>query len=350
MMNNYLPQWLSISLFVSLFSCTSPEVKETGLNSTNVGIEVIKSSVEVRTLQYFGISSSESIVSLSFKVNGIIENISAKKGDKVYRGQSLFKIQSQEYALALRSAHESFIQARYEAEESERYLSKIHRMYEIGNVSKADYDKSKLDNLLKQSALKQAEINEQNVKLQIKDTNIFSTVDGIIVDMHARSGEMINAGTPVVSIRTLTDVIQTGVIAEDFQQINLGQKVIVDFNDQKIQGIVKMIVPYPDSSTDTYPVQIFLNNSNDLLPIGSLVRVNFEMGKESGMFIPIQIIQSDGENYVYIIKNGRAIRQYIRLLNNYENRVRVTGLKDGDSLIIKGHRLIRDGSKVNAKT
>lgn len=65
--------------------------------------------------------------------------------------------------------------------------------------------------------------------------------------------------------------------------------------------------------------------------------------------IPISSILNDGEDYVYVVENGRAVRKNITLGDAHEDKVSVEGLKAGDKLVIEGMKEIKAGYRVSEK-
>ena len=333
-------------------SCTEEKKQTTTEKTTNVKIDVLQKESRPRMISYVGNVSAESVVRYSFKVGGKIDRILVKKGDQVKPGQKIAHIAATDYNYDYQNAAQELNQAEKALTESENYLEKISKAYNQGGISKSDYEKVKLDLELKKSSKDQATINVNVKQNQLGNTWLRSTIEGTVIEIPAKKGELTGAGNPVVIIKSNKIAIQAGVTSEDIEAIQIGQKASIKYLNKIYQAKVKTITLYPDENTNTYNVEVVpLDPSllKEKLPLGTLLEVQFSTGSQEGIYIPISIVQSDGEDYVYIAKNNRAQRQYIEIKDIMKEKVKVNGLNSGDSLIILGYKTLRDGTLLNIK-
>ena len=81
--------------------------------------------------------------------------------------------------------------------------------------------------------------------------------------------------------------------------------------------------------------------------LGELATVEINIGERTGIWLPLSVILNDGNDYVYVVENDRAKREYINVLEVSDDQVLVEGTKAGDKIICEGMKLVRTGSAVS---
>ena len=65
-----------------------------------------------------------------------------------------------------------------------------------------------------------------------------------------------------------------------------------------------------------------------------------------GIWIPVACVLNDGEDYVYVVKEDRAVRKNIILGSVSGSQVVADGLAEGESLVVQGMKNLDNGSAV----
>jgi RND family efflux transporter MFP subunit len=207
----------------------------------------------------------------------------------------------------------------------------------------------------KQTALEQlntAKADYDSKESLLNDASMIADMDGYVVDILGKEGEMQQAGNPVILFRSENQVITVGLSDDDVKKVNVGTKAQVDIGDDRAQGQIINIVQLADSTSGTYSTEIKLSTpiDNSKYYVGETAVVYIDMGESNAISIPISSILNDGEDYVYVIENGHAVKKNITLGDTTdEDRVSVEGLKDGDKLVIEGMKNLKSGYKVIVK-
>lgn len=81
--------------------------------------------------------------------------------------------------------------------------------------------------------------------------------------------------------------------------------------------------------------------------LGELATVKINIGERSGIWLPLSVILNDGNDYVYVVEDGRAKREYVTVLEINDDQVLVEGTKAGEKIICEGMKLVRTGSAVS---
>lgn len=348
-------------------------------------------------LNYSGIVGAESIKKLAFKSSGKIDKVLVKKGEQIHVGQPLVQLDikdlsynqaaSQGQLQAARAQYEKTIngalpedikqmEANVKKAEAAYQFSKdnyekMEHLYAAGALSKNDFDKAKLELDIKEADLHSVKEMEKKTKngsraeeqaaakgqleqaaadynhktSLLEDALLKANADGYVVDILYESGEIASAGYPVIVVRDNSQVLNAGISSKDFPKITLGAKAKIRINNQEIDGEVTNIGQTPDNETLTYPIEVSLPDVH--LPIGAIGTVDFIIGETKGIWIPISAILSNGEDYVFVEKDGQAFKREIFLGEIKGNLVRVEGLSSNDRLIVEGMKKIKDQELVS---
>jgi len=112
---------------------------------------------------------------------------------------------------------------------------------------------------------------------------------------------------------------------------------------------VTLLDQIPDTESRTYNARISFAKAEEsnTFSLGSTCRVLLEAGTAKGFWIPLTAIQNDGQDFVYVIKDRRALRKNISIRNTTATLVQVDGLEAGEEIVIAGMKNLADGSLVD---
>ncbi|AQS11465.1 putative efflux pump membrane fusion protein [Clostridium saccharobutylicum] len=390
----------NLSIFGGCSAKTNPstEVKTYPVKT----IELQDKSYPV-SLEYEGITGGSEVRKLSFKSSSKISKIFVSKGQHIKKGDNLIDLDktdlncaaeaskaqmdaaSAQYNKALNGAQSEDINkaqiAVKNAQNNYNYYKDLYdknvTLYEAHaipqqevNDTKVKLDGSENDLNSAQETLKQlqngtreedkqaalAQLNSAKVDYDSKvnltqDASLKADEDGYVVDILCKEGEIQASGNPVILIRSENQVVTVGLSDTDVKKIQLGTKAQVKIDDVTTDGEVMNVVQMADKQSGTYSAEIKLLNQidNSKFYIGQCAKVYINEGEKNGIWIPIASILNDGQDYVYVVEDGRAVRKNITLGQTNENQVCVDGLKNGDNLVNEGMKNIKAGYQVSVE-
>lgn len=213
-------------------------------------------------------------------------------------------------------------------------------------VAQAQYEASLARYEASQSQRQLTQTQYDNLDQQIQGSYLYSNIDGYVLMLNAEVGETANPLVPVMILGTSETVVTIGLSQDNVRKVKPGMSANVEVGDLSFEGEVLDINRIPDTSSRTYETNIAF--PEDLLDffIGENAIVNINVGLETGIWIPIKVIQNDGEDYVYVIVDHRAKKKIITPLTIANDYVLVEGLDEGDHLIIDGMKNVKAGSLV----
>jgi RND family efflux transporter MFP subunit len=350
---------MTLIIAVMITGCTSAS-QEIIVKEKPVEVETLEIMTNPEELYYFGIVQPKSIKQLAFSQGGTLNEVFVGKGDYVERGELLAAIDPENYDIALDTSNQQVRVAQLDygkARKSFEYYEELYNdslnLYEAGAVSKMQLDEIELGYEVAKRELSQAESLYNQAKLganysenQLSDTQLTADTSGYIVDVLNEEGEIIGPGYPVILLRDKEQIVQVGLSAKDIKKVNQGMKAIVKIDDIEYEGEVTRVYAMPDSRTRTYLVEISII-TEDVLLLGDMAKVFITIKDIEGIWLYVSNILNDGEDYVYIVEDSRAVRKNIEIHDLYNEFVRVEGLNSGDRIITSGMHSVHDGYLVN---
>lgn len=310
-----------------------------------VKVAEVKNESAGVALDYLGVVAARELKKLGFKMAGVLEDVAVSKGAAVAAGDTLAALETKDLELAVQASQNTRDNAQKAYEFAQDNFDKINRLFEAGAVSAAERDKAEVEMVNLRSGYNNAQIDYQNKQNLLADSILKSDISGFVADILYEEGEMAPAGYPVVILRSSGLEVTVGLAQDDLQKVKAGTAARVLYGDMEIAGEVTAIGQLPDTSTRTYPATVAIEDTT--LPLGVTAEVLLELGEEEGIYIPISAIQNNGRDYVYVVDAaGFAQKKEIELGRVHNSKVLVTGLAEGDKLVIEGGKRLNEGDPV----
>jgi HlyD family secretion protein len=222
-------------------------------------------------------------------------------------------------------------------------------------------------------ALTQAEGQAAYAKSLLDATIIRAPVSGTILERTAEKGELITAqfassaeGGPqgsVVSLADLNDIqADLDVSQDDFAKLTPHQKAIVSvdaFPDLHWNGVIAEVSPEANRQKATIEVKVQITDPDAHLrpEMNTTVRFIADENKKAsgssqnaGAYVPSAGIRdSDGQKYVLLAFDGKAMRRDVKVLSQRSGGALVSGLNGGETIITTAPESLKDGDKIRIK-
>jgi len=317
---------------------------------------------------------------VSSKVTGKVMEILIEEGMQVQEGQVVARLDtsSSSRAVALAKAEAAAAasalgETRVRIREAQLDFDRAERLAqsEIASAADADRARAQLDatraRLVAQQdqlATAQRQVDLQNQ--QLEDTIIRAPFSGVVVSKDAQPGEMISpvsagGGFTRTGIGTIVDMasleIEVDVNEAYINRVHPGQRVeaVLDaYPDWKIPAHVITAVPTADRQKATVKVRIALDQKDQRVLPDMGVKVSFitdaspTQQATQAVEVPKAAIRRDGESdIVFVLKDQKAERRAVKVASAEGSSARVlSGLSDGESVIVEAPPELKDGDKV----
>ena len=329
-----------------------------GMPAMAVDIATLEAKPIEQTTEFVGTVKSRRSTEIQPQVEGFITRITAKPGQRVGAGALLMEIDSRvqqgqvaglETVRAQRELDVTY--ARQEAERASKLLT-------AGAGSQMEADRAAND-------LKAAEAQLRTVQEQIRTAQtdlayyrVTAPTAGIVGDIPVREGDRVTKATKLTSIDANAGLeVYLNVPVQQAPKLKVGLPVrIVDDTGTVIaEEKIAFISPSVDERTQTVLVKTPVSVPGTLRT-DQYVRSHVIWTTEPGLTVPVTAVtRINGQWFAFVAEPGEGGKGLIAHQRSLElgpvvgnNYTVVSGLKQGEKLIVGGIQKIRDGAPVSA--
>jgi RND family efflux transporter MFP subunit len=291
-------------------------------------------------LQFVGITEATKEVMVGAEASGKIVKINFKLGDYVNAGVVLAEVDATYRQLTYENAKLNY----------DKFKEDLERFQ---NLRKGDaVTETQLRDI--RIGFENATIQLEQAKKQLEDTKIVAPFSGYITSRNTELGAWVNVGTPIAGIADISQLKVVFVVSEsNVYELSKGQSVSVTtdiYSEVVYNGTISNISP-KGTQAHTYPIEITIPNNNRNAPLKAGTYVNVSVNNtKTGKVLMIPrdaIISSIKEPSVYVVEGESVRLTRIFLGKNYNTHLEVvSGLKEGEKVVINGQINLTDGSKV----
>ena len=265
-----------------------------------------------------------------------IQKIYVEVGDFVRAGQIVAKMDE----VSLNQSKLSM------ANDSLEY-SRIKKLYEQGGVSKSDFDAMELKYNVTRSQY-------QNL---LENTILRSPVSGVITARNYDQGDMYG-GSAIYVVEQITPVkLYVGISEMDYTRVKKNDTVTLTADalpGKTFTGRIARIYPTIDAATHTFTAEVNVANGERLLRPGMYARVTVNFGSNHSIVVPDDCVvkqQGSGVRSVFVLQADNTVKEVVVTLGRHfgtEYEI-LSGVAEGDKVVVKGQASLKNGSKVNVQ-
>lgn len=283
------------------------------------------------------------------KVKGEIRQVLADEGQRVREGQVLARLDGDQLRLEVALAAATM-------RKLERDYARNLELQQKGLVSATALDNLKYE-------LEAATASWELARLQLSYTDIRSPINGTVTQ-RLDVVKVGNTVTPVGGVIESADsalfvvedldtlILRVNVPERELAKLEVGQIAELGLDavpGQTFTGKIALISPYVDAATATFGVRIRVTDAGKLLRPGMFARVAIVYERKSdALQIPrTALLDDDGPPKVFIVQAGKAAERTVQLgLSNGAWVEVVSGLKDGEQVVVVGQGAVKPGAAV----
>lgn len=226
-------------------------------------------------------------------------------------------------------------------------FSRIKSLYEQGGVSKSDFDAMELKYNVTRSQY-------QNL---LENTILRSPVSGVITARNYDHGDMYG-GSPIYVVEQITPVkLYVGISEMDYTRVKKNDTVTLTADalpGKTFTGRIARIYPTIDAATHTFTAEVNVANRDRLLRPGMYARVTVNFGSNHSIVVPDDCVvkqQGSGVRSVFVLQADNTVKEVVVTLGRHfgtEYEI-LSGVAEGDKVVVKGQASLKNGSKVNVQ-
>lgn len=289
---------------------------------------------------------------LGFRIAGKIIERHVEVGDRVTRGQVLFRLDPVDSQLQLQMAESDLVAAKSQlhlVEAEERRLADLKR---TNSASQSDYDIALSARDTARARLDAAQRRLTLSRNQLDYCELTADQDGLVVKLHAEVGQVVSPGQHVlhwVQGDELEAVVSIPESLLDEVQHSHAEISFWSLPSQRIVGQLREISPIADPVSRTYDARFRLNDRVPGLALGMTATVHLFHARQDGIRLPMSAIANAGERPIVwkILDDGHVAAVPIEILKYETDSALVRSqLKPGDRIVAAGVQRIDDQCRV----
>lgn len=305
------------------------------------------------------------------EVNGILTEVLVSEGQKVRKGQPMFKVDATAYEAATDNARALMEMAEAEVQTQELELAAVKKLFESGVVSEHRYKVQMNALQVAKARLAEAKAALKKADDDLRHTVVRSPHDGVVGNIHYRQGSLVSPGidkplTVVSDNSTVYAYISLNAdeylymasleggrekLLESLPEMEL---ILGDDTIYSRRGRVETISGMIDELTGSVSVRVAFPNPDGMLASGGsgVVRMYY---KYEGMVIPrsatyeiqdkVFAYKVQGSDTLFTAKS--AMVEVYRL--NESEYIVTDGLESGDRIVLDGVKKMSDKMRIIPK-
>ena len=308
-------------------------------------------------------------VDIRTKVEGYITDIKVKEGSIVKQGQTLFVIDQAQYLAALATAEAKVEVKQALVEASQLSAAAKEVLFEQDIVSEFDLRIARTNLAASKAELAQAKADELTASNNLAYTLIKSPVDGVVGTLPFRVGTFVrpSESTPITTVSDNSEMYVYFSLSESQvlslkRQYGALENALAEMPDVELQlsdgtiysekGRIEAISGIIDPTTGSVTLRAKFPNQKRLLISGGSGTIILPHRQEGCVVIPQHATyEVQDKVYAYKVENGVAKAKIIGVfeISNGKEYIVQSGLMEGDTIVVEGIGILRDGAKIKIK-
>jgi len=361
---NRVHSWFLVLAVALLVSSCSTNKSQDNADQDTLELPVLTLKSKDTTLQTAYVADIQALknVEVRSRLRGFLEKIYVDEGKPVTKGQVLFKLNDNDYRVALTRAKAALSNAQADAVATRLEVDRVKMLVKKNVLAATENDVAQSKLKADEATIAEARSNVQNAQNHIAYTVIRAPFDGIIDRIPLKAGSLIDEGTLLTSISDISSVyayfsfpeneylkyqrnINTGT-AEENNTVNL---VLSDGSRYNHNGNIETIEGEIEQNTGSIALRAKFPNPHKLLRHGASGKVYITTKMDDAVMIPQKsVFEVQDKSYVYVVGPGNKLHMtsFTPLTRFSQYYVVKDGLKAGDKILFEGAQNAHDGMTI----
>ncbi|HLS31921.1 MAG TPA: efflux RND transporter periplasmic adaptor subunit [Flavobacteriaceae bacterium] len=360
-MKKYLYSFVFLTIALSLISCGNPQDQNAQMQGQQQATPVVTVKIHTDSATTYKRYSTriEGIINSDArpKISGYITDVLVDEGEKVKKGQVLFRLETESL-----SEEASAAQANINAAQVQ--VNQLKPLVEKDIVSENQLATA-------QAKLSQAKASYQSIKANIGYATVRSPVDGFVGEIRKRRGNLVSPSDPK-PLTVVTEISQVYAYfsmnekdylnflktaegetrAEKIENMPEVTLVLANGDEYEHKGKIQTINSQIDKETGTVSFRAIFDNPNQLLTNGSTGQIKVPTYYENMPMVPRKST-FERQGRTYVMKVQQTDSSTVALLNEIsvsrgEGNLYIihSGAEGGDEIVAEGVDRLRSGQAI----
>lgn len=291
---------------------------------------------------------------IGFELAGLVARVNVDVGDRFRKGELLATLQANQQQLGAEAASADLAQAQALAREAALDFDRKAALEGTGAVSQSEVDNAR--RVRDESAARVNALTAQagRAKDTLRDTGLYAPYAGVVTGRLVQPSEVVGVGQPVFEVSGIGAGLEAVITVPARQRsaFAIGQRVsFAPDNGAALQAVVQQINAAAGSNGLFEIILSVPNAGRSNLAPGSRGEVVLLAQSDDAIRLSLAAIRmgENGRGSVLVVdpKTNLVAERKVALGQVSDGGVTVTsGLKPGETVVVKGARLLRPGETV----
>lgn len=340
--------------------------QQAGPQAMPVQVMVLKSAPVRVSNEYSGKLTAVDYVQVRPQVSGTITKVFFEEGAIVNAGDPLFEIDLRPYRAAVAEAQAALNKAYSEAAYAREELGRAKKLVEQGHTSRSVYDQRASQQKVADAAIRAAQAQLTQANLNLEYATVTAPITGRISRAERTVGNLVEAGpqAPVLTTIVSHDKIYAEFDVDEQTYLStirsqretqdvLGVSLHLQGDDKHYSGKMQSFDNQINPESGTIRARAVFNNDDQALVPGMYVSVVLQLPQRQLLMVPEIAIGTDqNKRFVYVAddQDKVAYREVVLGSSNEGARAVLSGLKEGERLIVSSIQALRPGMAISPMT
>jgi multidrug efflux system membrane fusion protein len=315
-------------------------------------------------IEAVGTVEPEQSVQVRAQVNGVLQSVFFKEGDKVKAGQLLMQIDPRTYQAQYNQALAALARDKAQLENARAQQERLEPLLKREFITRQEYEVAVTSTKSLEATLQANQAAAEQARIQLEYTRIHAPITGRTGALAVKPGNLVAAGgggggTPLVTINSTDPILVTFSIPErQLEEIRRYQNE----KDMRIEILTDRTAPPAASGklvfidntitpqTGTVILKTRVENDAEVLWPGQFINVRIVLTVEqNAVVVPEAAVQPGQEgSFVYLVDEENKVRvQPVKVARQIGGDVVIaSGVKPGDRMITEIPQALQPGATV----
>ena len=311
-------------LFVSLSACSGEEEpievsKEVPVHDSpsppDIELFTIEAESFTETIRATGTIAAKQTSRIGPHVEGILEKVYVRVGDRPKKGEPLFQMRVAEYQQAADQAGAVFQVARAELDLSIKKLKRAKRLRQDNLLSQDDLDLTETSARVARAQFSSAQALLASANQRLEDTVVIAPFDGTVTGRFADEGVYMSNRFSMGGQSSVIELSEAGIVAgimrvpeAQLPKLKLGQKAILypGGTREGYESEVFIINDRVDPTTRTAEFRLPVRNQDYKIKPGQFTHAEVFMAPREIIKVPRTAIVEEGGHQFALLKKGNS--------------------------------------------
>ncbi len=355
-----------------------------GVIARSVSVEAVSVSRIYPAQTFSSLNASGYVVAqrkaaVASKITGRLVSLLVSEGSRVKKGQIIARLENEdavaarEQAKANRTVAQANIeQAKAEMTEAMLAFNRNKRLIVNGSISKMEYENSEIRCNRSKAAVSSAEASLKAATAALQAATVAeeyalikAPFDAVVLTKNADIGDIVtplgaaaNAKAAVVTIADMNSLeVEADVSESSLYLLKVGQPCQIQLDaipDSRFRGVIRTIVPTADRAKATVMVKVgFVDTDPRILPeMSAKVAFLSRLVKPEEMKPRIVVnsgalVARGNQQIAFLVAGNQVVETPVQAGEPFGEFVEVvSGLKEGDRVVIKPLKELKNGTKI----